>query len=201
MIKRLRCTHATGQQCKRQEHPKMHHHHHIIPIQHSKPSPRTRQDPLPGTWRHPQQRHRHGQPPQTRQRRRLVLERADDAPGPVQPRPAVPAAPLALQHAVAHQHPVGLPVLDALEQVRVRLGRDELVAERLDGADLEAQVAELGFVGEDVVFSLGGLVWQEIRDGGHVQVGYLFFEVEDSCCGAFGSLNEEGVEVLGWLAI
>lgn len=57
------------------------------------------------------------------------------------------------------------------------------MAERLDGADLEAEMAELGLVGEDVIFSVGGGVRLDGRgrkkggSEGNVQVCYLLFEV------------------------
>lgn len=98
----------------------------------------------------------------------------------MQPHPALLAVLLAVQHPVPDQDPVGLPVLDALHQVRVGVVRDQLVAQRLDGAELEAQVPQLRLVGEDVVF--------EVDD--------FLFEVEDAGGGGFGAVDEQGVEVL-----
>ena len=90
---------------------------------------------------------------------------------------------LAVQHAIAHQHPVGLPVVDAAHQVRVacRIRAHGLLPEGLDGAELKAQVPQLGFAGEDVVF--------EVAD--------FLLEVEDPGGGGFGAVDEEGVEMLG----
>ena len=57
------------------------------------------------------------------------------------------------------------------------------MAEGLDGAELQAQVAEFGLVGEDVVFSVGELASSFLllcirkRDWMDVQVGRLLFEV------------------------
>lgn len=101
----------------------------------------------------------------------------------MQPQPARAAVLLAREHAVAHEHPVGLPVLDAAQQVRVgagRLGGHQLVADGLDGADLEPQVPQLRLVGLDVV----------------LEVADLFFQVQDAGGGCFGPVDEEGVEVL-----
>ena len=131
--------------------------------------------PLFLTSSQPQQRNRHRQPAQTRQRRIILalLQRIDHAPSPVQPHPPLLPILLALAHAVPHQHPVGLPVLDGLEQLRVGVRVHKLVAQRLEGADLEPQVPQLRFVAEDVVF--------EVAD--------FFFEIEDARGGALGAVD------------
>lgn len=51
---------------------------------------------------------------------------------------------------------VRLPVLDALQQVAVRVGRNVLVAEDLDGPELETEVLEVRLVGGDLIFSVDG---------------------------------------------
>ena len=91
----------------------------------------------------------------------------------MQPQPPFLAVLLALPHAVPHEHPVGLPVLDALKQLRVGVRVHKLVAQRLDGPDLEPQVPQLGFVAEDVVF--------EVAD--------FLFQVEDARRGALGAVD------------
>jgi hypothetical protein len=101
----------------------------------------------------------------------------------VQPQPPLLPVLLALQHAVPHQHPVGLPVLDALKQLWVGVWVHKLVAQRLNSPDLEPQVPQLGFVAEDVVF--------EVAD--------FLFQVEDAGRGGLGAVDEDGVEVLGGL--
>ena len=83
---------------------------------------------------------------------------------------------LAVLHAVAHEQPVGLPVLDAAHEVRVAAGRvraHRLLPEGLDGAELEAQVPQLGLARQDVVF--------EVDD--------LLLEVEDAAGGGFGAVD------------
>lgn len=52
---------------------------------------------------------------------------------------------------------VRLPVLDALQEVAVRVGRDVLVAEDLQGPELEAEVLEVGPIGGNLVFSMWGV--------------------------------------------
>jgi hypothetical protein len=88
----------------------------------------------------------------------------------VQPQPPLLPALLALPHAVPHQHPVGLPVLDALEQLRVGVRVHKLVAQRLDGPDLEPQVPQLGFVAEDIVFEVADFLFQ-VEDAGRSGLG------------------------------
>lgn len=52
---------------------------------------------------------------------------------------------------------VRLPVLDALQQVTVRVGRDILVTEHLEGLELEAEVLEVGLVGGNLVLPVYGV--------------------------------------------
>ena len=66
-------------------------------------------------------------------------------------RERIPLAPPG-RHLELEPGVVRLPVLDALQQVAVRVGRDVLVAEDLQGPELEAEVLKVRLVGGYLVF-------------------------------------------------